>query len=410
MKRFHTVLLLSVWALTAMTGCDKKPAPYGDFDNKVFIDQNTNVATLLVKQNTESDERSFHAATPKPVDKEIGLLFDADAGRVADYNRIAGEEAAILPENYYEIVGGQTSIPAGTNRSADVTVRFHNLGELDTEALHVLPVTLQKADGMAMLESARTIYYVLRGAALINVVADLQESNYIAFDKVLDGESASCGVLNGLNAITMEALIRCSDYVLEPGIKTVMGIEGHCLIRISDDGLEPNQLQVVMPSASATANFTDKATCLIPANEWTHIAVTCDVSTGRLVVYINGEVALDKSGNSFLSINFGQPRIDTQQQKHFFNIGYSYTAGRELHGEICEARIWNIVRTQEQIAANVYEVDPGSEGLVAYWKFDEGSGETIRDHTGNNNNGTAHEKLKWNPVSLPEAPSAGAIN
>lgn len=83
MKRFHTVLLLSVWALTAMTGCDKKPAPYGDFDNKVFIDQNTNVATLLVKQNTESDERSFHAATPKPVDKEIGLLFDADAGRVA---------------------------------------------------------------------------------------------------------------------------------------------------------------------------------------------------------------------------------------------------------------------------------------------------------------------------------------
>lgn len=410
MKRFHTVLLLSVWALTAMTGCDKKPAPYGDFDNKVFIDQNTNIATLLVKQNTESDEHSFHAATPKPVDKEIGLLFDADADRVADYNRIAGEEAVMLPETYYEIMDGQTSIPAGTNRSADVTVRFRNLGELDTEALHVLPVTLQKADGMAMLESARTIYYVLRGAALINVVADLQESNYIAFDKVLNGESASCEVLNGLNAITMEALVRCNDYVLEPGIKTVMGIEGHCLIRISDNGLEPNQLQVVMPSASATANFTEKATCLIPANEWTHIAVTCDVTAGRVIVYINGEVALDKSGNSFLSINLGQPRIDAQQQKHFFNIGYSYTAGRELHGEICEVRIWNTVRTQEQIAANVYEVDPASEGLVAYWKFDEGSGETVRDHTGNNNNGTAHEKLKWNSVSLPETPSAGAIN
>ena len=87
-KRFHTALLLSVWTLAAMTGCDKKPAPYGDFDNRVFIDQNTTVTTLLVKQSTVSDERSFRAAAPKPVGKEVGLLFEADAGRVADYNHM----------------------------------------------------------------------------------------------------------------------------------------------------------------------------------------------------------------------------------------------------------------------------------------------------------------------------------
>ena len=217
-------------------------------------------------------------------------------------------------------------------------------------------------------------------------------------------------MLNGLNAVTMEALVRCSDYVLEPGIKTVMGIEGHCLIRISDNGLEPNQLQVVMPTPYATANFTDATTCLVPANEWTHIAVTCDVATGHLVIYINGETVLDKTGNQFVPVNLGQPKTDAQQKDHFFHIGYSYAAGRELHGEICEVRIWNTVRTQEQIAANVYEVDPASEGLVAYWKFDEGSGETIRDHTGNNNSGTAHETLKWNQVSLPEAPSGDGDN
>ena len=317
MKRFHTALLLSVWILAAMTGCDKDPAPYGDFDNRVFIDQNTNVTTLLVKQSTESDEHSFRAATPKPVDKEVGLLFEADADRVANYNRMSGEEAAMLPENYYEIVGGKTSIPVGTNRSTDVTVRFHNLGELDTEALHVLPVTLRKADGVTVLESARTIYYVLRGAAIINVVADLQDSNYISFDKTLDGQSASCKVLNGLNAVTMEALVRCSDYVLEPGIKTVMGIEGHCLIRISDNGLEPNQLQVVMPTSYATANFTDATTCLIPANEWTHIAVTCDVGTGHLVVYINGETVLDKTGNQFVPSGSRKP---TPSRRIIFSI------------------------------------------------------------------------------------------
>lgn len=56
---------------------------------------------------------------PSRSTKEVGLLFEADADRVANYNRMSGEEAAMLPENYYEIVGGKTSIPVGTNRSTD---------------------------------------------------------------------------------------------------------------------------------------------------------------------------------------------------------------------------------------------------------------------------------------------------
>lgn len=404
MKRFHTVLLAAGAVLLALAGCNKKPAPYGDFDNKVYIDQNTNVTTMLVKQSSTDAEHSFHAATPKPVEGEVKLLFEADESLVADYNRLFGDEAAMLPASYYSIENAETSIAAGSTRSADVTVRFRELGTLDTESLHVLPVTMRSAEGIAVLESARTLYYVLRGAAIINVVADLEESNYIAFDKVLDGQSASSKVLNGLNTLTMEALVRCHDYVLEPGIKTVMGIEGHCLIRISDNGLAPNQLQVVLPTSyGGGTNFTEASTCLIPANEWTHIAVTCDVAAGRVVVYINGEVVLDKSGNSFSAINLGQPKNDAQGKAHYFNIGYSYTSGRELHGEVCEVRVWNVVRTQEEIASNVYEVDPASEGLVAYWKCDEGAGDTIRDHTGNGNNGTANSALKWNSVSLPES-------
>ena len=377
MKRFHTVLLAAGAVLLALAGCNKKPAPYGDFDNKVYIDQNTNVTTMLVKQSSTDAEHSFHAATPKPVEGEVKLLFEADESLVADYNRLFGDEAAMLPASYYSIENAETSIAAGSTRSADVTVRFRELGTLDTESLHVLPVTMRSAEGIAMLESARTIYYVLRGAAIINVVADLEESNYITFEKVLDGQSASCAVLNDMQAVTMEALVRCSDYVLEPGIKTVMGIEGHCLIRISDNGLAPNQ--------------------------WVHIAVTCDVAAGRAVVYLNGEVALDQSGNSFSPISLGKPKSDSQGKNHYFNIGYSYTSGRELHGEVCEVRIWNVVRTQEEIVSNVYEVDPTSEGLVAYWKCDEGAGDTIRDHTGNGNNGTANSALKWNSVSLPES-------
>ena len=55
MKRFHTALLAACAVLLSLTGCNKKPAPFGDFDNKVYIDQNTSVTTLLVGH----DRRAF---------------------------------------------------------------------------------------------------------------------------------------------------------------------------------------------------------------------------------------------------------------------------------------------------------------------------------------------------------------
>ena len=219
---------------------------------------------------------------------------------------------------------------------------------------------------------------------------------------MLDGQSPVSARLDNLTAFTFEALIRCRSTVLDAGIKTLMGIEGHCLVRISDNGLAPNQLQVVLPTLYGTANFSDASTCLIPAEKWTHIAVTCDTAAGTMTLYINGQVALHEEGYQFRTVSLGTPFIDQSKKVHPFRIGYSYAAGRELDGDITECRIWNVVRTQEQIAGSLYEVDPASKGLVAYWKFDEGTGDTVRDHTGNGINGTARAALKWSSVSLPE--------
>ncbi len=43
-----------------------------------------------------------------------------------------------------------------------------------------------------------------------------------------------------------------------------------------------------------------------------------------------------------------------------------------------------------------------SDGLVAYWKFDEGAGKTIKDQTSYGNDLTVEKELKWVNVSLPE--------
>lgn len=66
-------------------------------------------------------------------------------------------------------------------------------------------------------------------------------------------------------------------------------------------------------------------------------------------------------------------------------VGKSYNEERYIPGEISELRVWSVARTPEQIAGNMYGVSPESEGLVAYWKFNEGSGSTIIDHANGTN-------------------------
>ncbi len=56
---------------------------------------------------------------------------------------------------------------------------------------------------------------------------------------------------------------------------------------------------------------------------------------------------------------------------HGFFIGRSFNDDkRQLCGNIAEVRIWSVARTQQEIWDNMYSVDPQTEGLAAYWKFD----------------------------------------
>ena len=79
-----------------------------------------------------------------------------------------------------------------------------------------------------------------------------------------------------------------------------------------------------------------------------------------------------------------------------------YNSQQFFAHRFCELRIWNRALSTTEINANMCGADPQSEGLVAYWKFNEGNGLTITDHTGNGNDGVAKSPVKWTPVTLPE--------
>lgn len=378
MKNYKLYLAFLLLASISFAGCNDEET----YDNKAFNGIKT--STVLFKSNLATAERTIYAEIAQPENYDITINYGVNANLVSKYNNSYYDNAVLLPEKYYEFPEPRVTIQKGSVKSPETTIYFKDMSLLNRDTTYVLPVTITNITGnIGVLESARNVYYVVKGAAMINVVADIK-NNYLYANSW-----ANSAALSGLTQMTLEALFRARDFDNSSGISTIMGKEGHFLIRIGDAGFPKNQVQVVTPGGNFPSADASKG---LPTSEWIHLAVTY-TSGGSISIYVNGE--LQSNG----STRGGSVTFNTGLSG--FCIGRSWDNNRPLNGEIAECRIWNVVRTQAEIAASPYEVDPDSPGLVAYWKFDEGQGSVISDHTTNGNNLTATKEITWNSVSLP---------
>jgi len=216
--------------------------------------------------------------------------------------------------------------------------------------------------------------------------------------------------VTNMKAFTLEALVNPTVVRYSGSLSTIMGIEGKFLVRLGDVDIPWYQVQVCWDSGKSGywGNIEGKlsnSNMKVNLNEWTHIAVT--FGEGTVKVFINGEEKGSTTTNVPASVNFGITHNDEQapqgqQITRCFWVGYSYESTRDFQGMMSELRIWNRVLTADELAneARRYSVDPKSEGLVTYWKCDEGQGDVIKDHTSYRND-LASDGLKWEPVSLP---------
>lgn len=383
MKFDKISLTLFLLAAVAFTGCKNEDPAEHHFDNKLYISSAQLTDDLLIRDDIVSDSRTISARLALPAPEDVTVTFEGRPDMAARYNMVYGDNAVGLPAEYFSIPEKVISIGKGNVTGNDIVVNFTNTNELNGDLRYVLPVTVADIQGISLLESTRTVYFVFKGAALINVVADISEMYFPV------NWSSSVNV-SGLKTITVEALVRSSDWEAGRGnaLSSVFGIEGNFLIRIGDADRPRNQLQLVNPNGNWPS---PNAAPGLPVNEWIHIAVVWDATTGERIYYQNGEVvASDNAASGSVSLNSG------------CYVGKSYDDSRWLPGEISELRIWNIQRTQEQIASSMYTVDPTTDGLLAYWKFNEGSGNVINDATGNGTNLTGEGTPTWVNVELPE--------
>ncbi len=126
-------------------------------------------------------------------------------------------------------------------------------------------------------------------------------------------------------------------------------------------------------------------------NTWYHVAIT-GINNGLMRLYING---LEEG----TATSFGTMQASLNQ----YRIGSSSRSGSVDYftGEIDEVRLWNDVRTQTELQANYGSLAGNETGLIGYWRFDEGSGSTTGDGSGNERTATLYNSPTWGSSTAP---------
>jgi hypothetical protein len=129
----------------------------------------------------------------------------------------------------------------------------------------------------------------------------------------------------------------------------------------------------------------------VPMHQYTHVAATYDGSVAKL--YINGVFDTSKSVGSSVSNSSGVLYLAHNPDR--------FDVISPFKGVIDEFRIWNTSRTESDIQSTMNHTLNGNEtGLIGYWKFDEGQGDTTVDATTNGNDGTISGAV-WVPGATP---------
>lgn len=403
--------LMALAVVSSAAGCQSDPDSHS-FENKVFISASSFNQQILVKTDEGVKEMSsdfvISMAEPEQEDVSVQLRY---APELLDRYKLAyyDENAVLLPDNHCIPPDFSSVISAGNLSSSPVEFMFTGLDVLDYSTSYVYPVTIESTSGISVLESARTIYFVVKEASLINVVADISDNcawpDWENFDKVADMET-----------FTMEALVNATAFQNESSVHTIMGIEDVFLIRVGDISIPKNQLQISTARIDVENNTTFRASVSnnsmqLKPDRWYHIAVTFD--KGIVNVYIDGKLKGEGDFASdavkVTSINFKVKHSDeSDNQPRCFWIGYSYDKNRPFNGMISEVRVWDRVLSADEINApsHFYKIRTDDaeqmEGLVAYWKFNEGTGNVIKDYSGYENDLKTQTSVVWKNVTLPE--------
>lgn len=130
------------------------------------------------------------------------------------------------------------------------------------------------------------------------------------------------------------------------------------------------------------------------------------VTFGKVLVYKDGKAVFSGEIVPGKRIADGGALVLGQEQDR---IGGGFSAKQAFKGRMDEVRLWNRVRTADEIKGDMNRVLSGREaGLIGYWPLDDGDGATATDLTWRNHG--ALTNTAWVAANLPRPLTRDALD
>lgn len=361
-------------SLTLLASCEN--AEYSPLSNQAYIAQtNTNGnSSQNITIGTSAVTSSVNVRLSDLATQDYTFEVVSDTTALAEYNQRNETSYKPLPATLYSLSSNEVKIEKGKSVSSDVTLTINPLTQAlkDSGQKYAVALRLKSKDGKYdVLNSGSSMVYIL-DQVVYQAVPTVNAAHNIHF---------SMRQTYDLSQWTVEMNVNISKLgkgLGELNNQTLFGAWGNdggeIYTRFGDAPIEGNRLQIKTQGTQMNSKQ------LFNANQWYHLAFVC---TGtKLYLYVNG--ALDNS--------MDLPGKSTNLSNRF-NFGNTDYLKADV--KVSELRFWTVARSQAQIANNMYACDAKSTGLEAYWKLNEGQGDTFNDATGHGNTGKCVAVPTW---------------
>lgn len=384
-KIYAGLLLLSFFTFA----CQK-----AEFGDPVILVSGTEVSPI-VKFTVEDTPAEFSvtASSTHKTTEDINVVFEFNEAAVEQYNKEHKTTYFVAPAAALEITNLSTVIKAGTAASSPVSVKVISTSPLLDGRSYLIPLTIKTVTGgnMGVLESSRTI--LLRIARVINF-ASVSMNNATS---ATTGSPGQRGSFNGFALFDPQNPAKLANFTLE--IKNLM-----YGFRTGDGNTNPQPIQYLVcwtdqwentsiglrygelgypgNSLQVIGKLGGKFAYGFNTDQWYTLSLSYDGS--KCILYVDGNPAAELPGSmvmDFSRMQFGQ-------------CWGGYHTRQYVNGRIAEVRVWERALTASEIKLNLCGADPNADGLLAYWKMNEGSGSIFR----NSSKAGAKYDMDWSKV------------
>lgn len=341
---------------SVFTACNSKGDDFDWDKSAIFVSgtENNPVVKFVVEDTPAS--YAVTVQSTKKVDSKVDIQLAIDSSTVRTYNEAHGTNYVAAPEGSVELDDANVSIAAGSAISTAANVKMLSTENLVEGRNYVIPITVKSVSQGDVVPTSKTIF--LRVSRVINfysIQADYAASSMFHFDKPVHLTNFTYEVKvypQGLNRKNYPQ--RFLSLAEKDGNKSL-------LARFNEANSD-NKLQTILCGNKLMSNTQ------FENGSWYLLTWVYDGT--NIYFYVNGK--LDTSGAASIDgIDF---------QRYEMGMSYQgYNSQQFFAHRFCELRIWNRALSTSEINANMCGADPQSEGLVAYWKFNEGTGHIFKD-------------------------------